>query len=1126
MKLIILFLAIILPSCCLAQQYTDLSSLLESIKNNEASRNQRINAYLKNKKQLESFTSDEGSHYLLIDVDAKGNPVLRSALNVNAAITTGASKLQSGTVGLLLEGKNMTIGVWDDGKIKDHIELDNRVISNEGDSFADHATHVTGTLIAKGINPSAKGMAPNATVTARYFDNDDIEIASVAKPDQTSLLFSSHSYGQVTGWYRVNGIWTWAGDPAISQNEDFKFGFYGDRAQLLDQIAFLAPYYSIIWAAGNDRAEPGDGTRPADCNSGTGYDCIIPDATGKNIITVGAIDRVFNYNGPGSVQMSSFSSWGPADDGRIKPDLVGDGINLFSLSAGGVNGYMTLSGTSMATPNVAGSLSLLQELYSKLHGGNFMRAATLKALAIHTAKEAGDFPGPDYRFGWGLLDVEAAANLLMHQDGIETRIEELVLKDGEFKEWILSPEANQKIKVTIAWTDPASVPVMDQLDPSNIMLVNDLDIKIVDETGNTFLPWTLNPGNLSQAAAKGNNIRDNAERLDIDLPVAKPYRLIVSHKGKLVNSEQYFSLILTYQSTVSQSQTYYWIGDTGDWNDPSHWSLTSGGMTTSKIPSNNDHVVIDENSFDGLGLNQINFSQDHAINSMVWICSKASGLSMNNKNLTVSKSLLIASDDFRSFTNGSILLNSNSEGRVNFTVNNIPLLDFTINAGDWSLMGNATINGLNLNQGKLKLTSAKLKLKNLISNTDQMRELSASNSSIELTESSSMLKTNLLLNADGSSLIVKDHQVTLDWNGIYWLGNLVINNGSVILKGDNAVGTIDLTGNIELMGSNKIQALLVNPGADILLASGTEQVIDDVDIKTNSLLPVKIHSALNSSVNISVHKKFCFDFIHVSNVESKGTGLINLGENSVLNNAIGWRSQKCEEILFADFEVSFPCVDGITNFLDKSSGLPQQWEWTFPGAIKKASRNADFTFKEDGKHFVTLTINNGSITNSYQAEITIVGNSLASNQIIVGSENMYSFNQATSYQWYRNGALLLNETKRMYPYKGEEGTYFAITYDERCNRVSDAIVITNTAENIESEIRIYPNPADEELVIELKNEDIRILMISDLMGKVLTEQKLNQSKIVIPTKDFPSGVYIVETTILNAKHQNKILIRH
>ena len=114
--------------------------------------------------------------------------------------------------------------------------------------------------------------------------------------------------------------------------------------------------------------------------------------------------KIYTYQSADDVQITSFSSWGPSDDGRIKPDLVGNGYNVYSTSHRHDSAYSVKSGTSMSGPNVAGSLLLLQEAY-ELKTGNFMRAASLKGLAIHTCREAGLHRGPDYRYGWGVLDT-------------------------------------------------------------------------------------------------------------------------------------------------------------------------------------------------------------------------------------------------------------------------------------------------------------------------------------------------------------------------------------------------------------------------------------------------------------------------------------------------------------------------------------------------------------------------------------------------------------------------------------------------------------------------------------------------------------------------------------------------
>src|SRR5690606_36364132 len=258
------------------------------------------------------------------------------------------------------------------------------------------------------------------------FLGDEAEMANLAKPDQTSLLFSNHSYGIVLGYIQDENGWSWAGNSSISTLEDYRFGFYTSKSRVIGLIAYNAPYYTIVWAAGNDRSDTGDGTHPApaDGNGGTGFDSIGPEGCAKNNITVGAVLKVPNYTGPSSVVMSAFSSWGPTDDGRIKPDLAAAGASILStgVTSSGQDTYSSAHRTSMAAPNATGSLVLLHELSSNLHAGNYMKAATLTALPVQTARGAGLDPGPDYRFGWGLLHVGAAAEVLLGQHQESTAI--------------------------------------------------------------------------------------------------------------------------------------------------------------------------------------------------------------------------------------------------------------------------------------------------------------------------------------------------------------------------------------------------------------------------------------------------------------------------------------------------------------------------------------------------------------------------------------------------------------------------------------------------------------------------------------------------------------------------------
>jgi hypothetical protein len=265
---------------------------------------------------------------------------------------------------------------------------------------------------------------------------------------------------------------------------------------------------------------------------------------------VGAVNGIVGgYTGSNSVVMSTFSSFGPTDDGRIKPDVVADGVNVLSTGSLADNDYYYDSGTSMATPTVTGSLGLLVQLHAQLYGTNqAMLASTLRGLLIHTADEAGTNVGPDYRFGWGLLNARAAALLITNNyaSGSLAHIKEVRLTSGDYIEFPFQATNTQPVRVSITHTDRPGTPPTAGLDPTNRMLVNDLDLVVISPNATTNFPWVLNPANRDAAATTGTNSRDNVERVDISNPSTGTYLVRVTHKGtNLFNGEQWVSVMVS-----------------------------------------------------------------------------------------------------------------------------------------------------------------------------------------------------------------------------------------------------------------------------------------------------------------------------------------------------------------------------------------------------------------------------------------------------------------------------------------------------------------------------------------------------------------------------------------------------
>jgi hypothetical protein len=496
------------------------------------------------KNNMPMIIETDSSYMEMMYIDASGRPQYYITSNINAAKTISTNKVHpGGGFGFSLDGTGMTVHEWDGGAVlATHQEFGSRVTQGDGVTATNyHSTHVAGTMIASGVDTSAKGMAMNANLKAFDWNNDNAEMAAEAA---SGALVSNHSYGYQRGWGYLFGFPYWWGDPSISDQEDYLFGFYDSYSHDWDQIAYDAPYYLIVKSAGNDRNDCGDGSYPCDGP----YDCIGELAIAKNILTIGAVEDIpAGYSEPSDVVMSYFSSWGPADDGRIKPDIVSNGISLYSTDDNSNTAYTTLSGTSMASPTVTGSLILLQEYYEDIHGsGNYMTAATLKALVIHTADEAGDDLGPDYEYGWGLMNTYKAADLILHENGSDIVIDELTLNEGGTYQYSFTNTATDPIQITIAWTDPPGTPPAAALDPPDIMLVNDLDLK-VSESDTTFYPWKLDGTNPADAATKTNeNDVDNVEVVLIEDPVPNAvYTVTVDHDGNLEGGSQDFSIIIS-----------------------------------------------------------------------------------------------------------------------------------------------------------------------------------------------------------------------------------------------------------------------------------------------------------------------------------------------------------------------------------------------------------------------------------------------------------------------------------------------------------------------------------------------------------------------------------------------------
>lgn len=496
--------------------------------------------------------------------------------NVNAAISIGANLIRN-TLPYNVNGAGLIVGIWDGGAVRTtHQEFGGRVVVMDGASNSNHTTHVGGIIGAAGVVANALGMAPSVFIDSYEWTSDVSEMTSRAmsypnEPDKIQV--SNHSYGYTCGWEHGFSPPRWYG--TWGNRESDYFGIYDSYVVPWDELCYNAPYYLPFKAVGNDRNDnaPAEGAtfeyykfprwRTRTYNSSTdpcddgwdngGFDTIMTVGVAKNIMTVGAVyDAVSaGLRDVNQAAMTSFSGWGPTDDGRIKPDIVTNGVGLYSPVAGSDSSYASYSGTSMAAPSAAGAAMLLVDYYGRLFPGQAMRASTIKALIIHTADDLGN-AGPDYKFGWGLMNAEAAARQISdHNDFPDANkiVESLLDGVNMLETYTFEWDGTSPIRATLSWTDPPAAGVSG-LDNPSPRLINDLDLRIIDPNGVTYYPFVLNLASPSQPAATGDNALDNAEQVVIHSPnVPGSYTVQISYKNSLTNNEQHYSLIISGQLT-------------------------------------------------------------------------------------------------------------------------------------------------------------------------------------------------------------------------------------------------------------------------------------------------------------------------------------------------------------------------------------------------------------------------------------------------------------------------------------------------------------------------------------------------------------------------------------------------
>jgi len=384
-----------------------------------------------------------------------------------------------------LQGDKHTVGLKEELFDTTDIDLLGKAIPSPlaAHTLNPHATMMA-TLIAGMGNtgPSGKGVAVKAKLSSSDYQH--------LLPDENNyfrnagITVQNHSYGTSLENY------------------------YGAEAAAYDQQIYTMDTLLHIFSSGNiGNTAPADGTYKGLAGyanlSGTFKQA-------KNVLVVGGIDT--GYNVP------LLSSKGPAFDGRISPQLVAYGQ----------------AGTSDAAATTTGITTIVQEAYQQVFSIT-PAAAMVKAILVNSADEI-NTPGPDYSSGYGLLNAVAAVHT----------IKDKRLFSGEISQGNTTgiavdiPPNTARLKVTLSWNDPAAS------ENAPKALLNDLDLSVTDNAGNSYLPWLLSTfpaaDSIRAPARHGRDSLNNLEQITIELPAAGTVNIRVNARQLSAGTSQRFHI--------------------------------------------------------------------------------------------------------------------------------------------------------------------------------------------------------------------------------------------------------------------------------------------------------------------------------------------------------------------------------------------------------------------------------------------------------------------------------------------------------------------------------------------------------------------------------------------------------
>jgi len=368
-------------------------------------------------------------------------------------------------------------------------------------NFSWHGTHTDGTTAGNDtlLGPSVyDGIAKEAKL---YFVDIGSDGGLVVSTDLTAMYDTVYlGRGLPYQILQHSGSWGWGNSS----------GTYLLQDASTDAYAYKYPRFLDIYAAGNEYSA---------------MTCRNPGIA-KNCITVGATG-----NGTASNTIASFSSRGPTADNRIKPNLCAPGDILYSAAGGSTNLYASLSGTSMATPSVNGTIGLLRQYllagYYPSGSANpadsirYISANLLRAMAIVSTDPNVGFTPPSFDMGWGRIDAESVLFYTGDSRKLMIKDDTIGVTTGVSRIDSFNVNSGIPLRITVVWTDTAAAA------SASRTLINNINVLLTSPGGTNYRGnlYTTGQSTANPSTWDTTNVE---ECFRVNAPATGHWRLTVS----------------------------------------------------------------------------------------------------------------------------------------------------------------------------------------------------------------------------------------------------------------------------------------------------------------------------------------------------------------------------------------------------------------------------------------------------------------------------------------------------------------------------------------------------------------------------------------------------------------------